>query len=104
MPLAFTVKIIFEIPNILELTLSNIQQNLKSNDLTNFSSGEVSKSIAKQFDQDIVVPFVLYLDDFQNNNALGSHTFSICGCYINFPLMPKYLHSKVQYIFYAALK
>jgi len=102
MPLAFTVKRIFEIPTILKLTLSNIQKNLKSNDLTNFSSGEVFKSIAKQFDPDIVVPFVLYLDDFQINNALGSHTFSICGCYINLPLMPRYLLSKVQYIFHAA--
>jgi len=30
LPLAFTVKIIFEIPNILELTLSNIQKNLQA--------------------------------------------------------------------------
>jgi len=102
MPLAFTVKRIFEIPNILELTLSNIQQNLKCNDLTNLASGEVFKSIAKQFDPDIVVPFVLYIEYFQINSALGSHTFSICGSYINFPLMPRYLLSKVQYIFRAA--
>jgi len=50
MPLAFTVKIIIDLQNILELTLSNIQQNLKSNDLTNLAAGEVFKSIAKQFD------------------------------------------------------
>jgi len=102
MPLAFTVKIIIDLQNILELTLSNIQQNLKSNDLTNLAAGEVFKSIAKQFDPDIVVPFVLYLDNFQINNALGSHTFSICGCYINFPLMPKHSISKVQYIYHVA--
>jgi len=65
------------------------------------ASGEVFKSKAEQFDPDIVVPFVLYLDDFQINNALEGQTFSICGCYINFPLMPRYLLSKVQYIFHA---
>lgn len=50
----------------------------------------------------MIVPYIIFFDDFQINNPLGTHIHSICGCYINFPTMPQHLLSKLDYIFFAA--
>lgn len=102
MPLCFMFKSIFEIPKLLDYTLENIKFSLHNENFINLANGQTFKKIISQFETDLVIPYSLYVDDFQINNALGSHTYSICGCYINFPLMPIYLLSKLDFIFPAA--
>ncbi|XP_058981872.1 uncharacterized protein LOC101889627 isoform X1 [Musca domestica] len=102
MPLQFMIKSIFEIPDLLNQTLENIQNSLSDSNYTSLANGEIFKKKVEQLGSTFVIPYILYFDDFQINNALGSHTYSICGCYIHFPLMPKYLLSKIQFIFSAA--
>lgn len=96
------VKSIFEIPNLLHFTLENTKRSLQSNYLCNFASGEIFKLKKQKMQSALVIPYFLYLDHFQINNPLGSHTHSICGCYLNFPTMPQHLLSKLEYIFHAA--
>lgn len=75
---------------------------MSENTLSNFANGAIFRDKLKEFESAIVIPYVLYFDDFQINNALGSHTYSICGCYIHFPIIPKHLLSQLQFIFPAA--
>lgn len=97
MPLKFTFKSIFEIPTLLDATLSCTKEYSESSILCNFASGSIFKRKKQQLQSDLVIPYTLYFDDFQINNALGSHTYSICGCYFNFPTMPQYLLSSRLY-------
>ncbi|XP_017464873.1 PREDICTED: uncharacterized protein LOC108358198 isoform X1 [Rhagoletis zephyria] len=102
MPLNFQFKAIFESPCLLESTLQNTERYLKESSIQNFVSGEIFKSRKDKIQSELVIPYILYFDDFQINNALGSHTYSICGCYFSFPSMPKHLLSKLEYIFHGA--
>lgn len=102
MPLKFQFKALFELPNVLQMTLANTEKFLADTNFANFSNGQIFHSIKLKFDSQLVIPYVLYFDDFQINNALGSHTFSICGSYYNFPTMPQYILSKLDFIFNAA--
>ncbi|XP_075170230.1 uncharacterized protein LOC142242537, partial [Haematobia irritans] len=100
MPLKFMFESIFKIPKLLQQTLANTEQCLNSNGIyNNYASGQLFKEKVANSAFPLTVPYVLYLDDFQINNPLGSHTFSICGCYINFPTMPQHLLSKLEFIF-----
>ncbi|XP_067615177.1 uncharacterized protein [Eurosta solidaginis] len=102
LPLDFIFKSIFQIPPILDKTIKNTQENLIQSSICNYINASIFKNKILKFRNAIVIPFVIYFDDFQVNNPLGSHTLSICGCYINFPSMPQYLLSQLQYIFPAA--
>ncbi|XP_067645288.1 uncharacterized protein [Eurosta solidaginis] len=102
MPLNFQFKAIFEIPCLLQSTLQNTEKYLKESSIQNFVSGRIFKARKDKIQSELVIPYILYFDDFQINNALGSHTYSICGCYYSFPSMPKHLLSKLQYIFHGA--
>lgn len=79
-PLKFQFKKIFEIPGLLDITLENTQKSFESSVLSSFASGDIFKMKKKLFDSDLVIPYTLFFDDFQINNGLGSHTYSICGC------------------------
>lgn len=102
MPLKFMISALFKIPNLLDLTLENSKKFLNSPVLQNFTNGELYKTKLLKYQYNLVIPYVLYMDDFQINNPLGTHTFSICGCYISFPSMPQHLLSKLDYILTAA--
>lgn len=56
-----------------------------------------------QYNNKFVVPFFLYFDDFEINNAFGSHGSSLLGIYYSFPTAPEFLKFKLQNIFIAAL-
>lgn len=104
MPLKFIFKSIFKIPKLLDETLKNGQMFLNSNTIENIASGEIFRKKVKAFPNKIVNSYELYLDDFQINNPLGNHKTPMCGSYFNFPIMPQYLLSKLEYIFTSHLK
>jgi len=52
----------------------HICENKCSNVLTSIVHGDVWKHIEKQFAEKLVLPLLLYFDDFEINNPLGSHS------------------------------
>jgi len=91
MPLIFMFQEIFKIPKLLELTLFNAQNCFMKNTISNFASGEIYRQQKSNFSEtDFMIPYVLYFDDFEIDNPVGSHKISICGAYISFPTMTRY--------------
>lgn len=52
-----------------------------------------------KFGNAIVLPMFIYFDDYGINNPLGSHSKSIFAGYYYFPTVPRYLTSKLNFIF-----
>lgn len=52
-----------------------------------------------------VPPFNLYFDDYETNNNLGGYAMihTLCEAYYNFPTIPQYMQSQLQYVFVAAV-
>lgn len=102
--LKFQFQKFFELPNVLSICQKNYEKLISEERLCNFINGKVFKEKMKNFSNDqIVIPFVLYFDDFEVNNPLGSHAGndSICAIYYSFPTLPQHLLSSLKYIFVA---
>lgn len=105
MPIEFQIKKFFELPNVLNEVIENTAKLSMENDLCNFVNGKRWKNIAKKYEGQIVIPFFLYNDDFQVDNALGSHSGenSISAFYYSFPTLPAYCGSSLENIFLCML-
>jgi len=62
------------LPNVFRIIMIHICENKCSNVLTSIVHGDVWKHIEKQFAEKLVLPLLLYFDDFEINNPLGSHS------------------------------
>ncbi|XP_024875366.1 uncharacterized protein LOC112456837 [Temnothorax curvispinosus] len=104
MPLRFQFRKIFEKGGLLKRTLDNIDCLQKCPIFTNFVQGELWKQKTKLYSDKIVMPYFLYLDEFEINNPLGSHSkvHSICNFYYSFPCFPVE-ESKLENVFFAAI-
>lgn len=101
--LEFQFRKFFELPEILEETLKNMNDLRQNGDINNFINGALFKKITRRYSEnDTIIPFFLYWDDFEINNPLGSHFCSILGIYYSFPTLPSKYLSKVENIFVAA--
>lgn len=71
--------------------------------ISNFVQGKLWKEKVSRYEGKIVLPYFLYVDDFEINNPSGSHaTFqSVAAFYYSFPLAQN--NSKLSNIFLAAL-
>lgn len=87
MPLSFQFRKFFEKDNLLKHTLDYMDVIYNSKKFTNFIQGELWKSKVQLYPGKILIPFFLYMDDFEINNPLGSHSgvHSICNVYYSFP-------------------
>ncbi|XP_066595409.1 uncharacterized protein [Prorops nasuta] len=67
--------------------------------------GEIWQSIEKRYHGKIVLPLLLYFDDFEINNPLGSHSNiqKIGAVYYTIPCMPRKYGSILENIFLAQL-
>lgn len=100
MPIKFQIKSFFELPNILNVTIENQKTMQNHSSIINFVNSDTFANKLSNFSpNDIVIPYFLYCDDFQINNALGTHVFSICAFYYSFPTIPQHLLSKLNFIF-----
>lgn len=65
--------------------------------LINFVQGSLWKSKVQLYPGKILIPYFIYIDDFELNNPLGTHTkvHSICGIYYSFPSLPN-VNSKLE--------
>lgn len=75
----------------------------ENNLLSNFVQGKLWAKKIPQYKGKIVFPYFIYIDDFEINNPLGSHSTyqSISAIYYSFPLIEN--NSKLSNILLAAL-
>lgn len=74
--------------------MAELEETDNDNYIKNFVQGNLWKSKKANFQsEDIVLPYFLYNDDFEPNNALGAHagTDKLSAFYYNFPTVPKSL-------------
>ncbi|CAH1107876.1 unnamed protein product [Psylliodes chrysocephalus] len=104
MPLKFQFKTFFEKDGLLEKTLKHIEYLQRQTKLTNFIQGELWKTNMLMYPNKILLPYFIYIDDFEINNPLGSHSskHSICNTYYSFPCLPVD-ESKLENIFHGAV-
>ena len=78
-------------------------ENRETNIYTNIIHGEVWKSKIATIINKIVIPYLLYYDDLEINNALGSHSTeqSLAAFYYSFPSIPQHHLSLLENIFVA---
>ncbi|XP_043271173.1 uncharacterized protein [Venturia canescens] len=72
-PIKKVFKKFLELPNVFNMIVSNIRNVKKSLSIISIMQGTTWKSIEKEFHNQFVLPLLLYHDDFEINNSLGSH-------------------------------
>lgn len=99
MPIQFQIKTFFELPGVLDCTLRNTELLLSKTKICNYVNLEIHQQTMSKFGNKIVLPMFVYFDDYGINNPLGSHSKSIFAGYYHFPTVPRYLTSKLNFIF-----
>ncbi|XP_075149834.1 uncharacterized protein LOC142223889 isoform X1 [Haematobia irritans] len=103
-PIKFQMKKFFELDGVLEGFEENIKNFNDNNNLKNFCCGKLWKDKIRHVrGKDLYIPYLLYFDDFEINNPLGSHSSSLLAIYYSFPSAPIPLKFKLDNIFIAAL-
>ncbi|KAK0074910.1 hypothetical protein PV326_012070, partial [Microctonus aethiopoides] len=87
-PIRFVFQKFFELPSVFIETLHYVQ-SLKKNSaiISNFIQGDLWRNLSMNDEDKIVFLLLLYYDDYENNNPLGSHrSISKCGAvYVTIP-------------------
>lgn len=107
LPLKFQFQKYFEQGNNFKKQLKrlNLYKTNESTTIDNFVQGALWKQKVSQYNNDkIIIPFFLYMDEFEINYPLGSHSSfqSVSAVYYSFPLAEN--SSKLTNIFLAAVK
>lgn len=103
MPIKHQIKSFFESPGVYNKTV----ENMKSLELEKKSSNVVNtslwKSIKQQSADKMIMPYFLYSDEAEMNDAIGAHsgTHKVCSLYYSFPTIPSHLLSRLDNIFVA---
>ncbi|XP_065226772.1 uncharacterized protein LOC135850010 [Planococcus citri] len=101
-PIREVFKQFFETREVYIRTMSYYDSLMKNSEIiTNFVQGSFWQKKHLDFGDKKVLPVFLYYDDYENNNALGSHAgIQKCGAiYISIPCLPPELNSKLSAIF-----
>lgn len=103
MPIKHQIRLFFESPNVLSKTLENINHLEQEDSLKNVVNGSLWKSIKAKVGDKIIVPYFLYSDEAEMNDAIGAHsgTHKVCSIYYSFPTIPSHLLSRLDNIFVA---
>ncbi|XP_026317216.1 uncharacterized protein LOC113228188 isoform X6 [Hyposmocoma kahamanoa] len=107
-PLRQTLSNFLNLPGVLSHIL-NYQQmlldesNVSNGDvIRNVIQGSLWKELSANIDKDsIVIPLILYFDDFESGNALGSHAgeYKLGAVYISIATIPPEQSSRLENIF-----
>lgn len=104
-PLRHTLKCYFQMDNVLDLCLKYQQKlQLENKILSNIIQGSLWKS--KKFSNgDLMFPLLIYFDEFEVGNPLGSHSGinKLGAVYASVPLIPPEYLSKLTSIFVCML-
>ncbi|KAB0790664.1 hypothetical protein PPYR_14890 [Photinus pyralis] len=103
MPLQFQFRKFFERGNLLR-NMQDYMNRLKTcTKMKNFIQGKLWAEKTKLYPNKILIPYFVYIDDFEINNPLGSRAglHSVCNVYYSFPCHP-IENSKSENVFLAA--
>lgn len=105
--LSQNLKLFLELPNVLTkiLTYQEKLSNTKSDIMCNVIQGNLWINLKEHFIEPYTLPLLVYFDDLQIGNPLGSHaTFTKVGAvYYSIPTIPPEYSSKLQNIFVAEI-
>jgi len=100
------LKAIFEIPNILKDISDYMEQVTNdSHCVSNIIQSELWKNLSHNFYGKLVLPLIIYYDEFETNNPLGGHAgvHKMGAVYFSLPCMPPEARSKLDNIFLTLL-
>lgn len=95
-PLKTMLKKIFELPEVYDTVLTYVQHlEEETSVISNFMQSKLWKRKIQNFESKKVFPIMLFCDDYETGNALGSHSGcnKLCGCYITLPCFPPHYQS-----------
>ncbi|XP_067625781.1 uncharacterized protein [Eurosta solidaginis] len=99
MPIKFQIAKYFQSKSNLKDTLENMQ-TLKYNNqcYTNVIHGETWEKKICDFNEKLVIPYIIYYDDFGIDNPLGSHAAvqTVCGIYYSFATISNHSQSTLE--------
>lgn len=104
-PIKSVLKKFLELPNVLTSILSHLEYCKKSEPIISAVQGDVWKNIEQKFPEKIVLPIIVYFDDLEINNALGSHrnVHKLGAVYFSIACLPFEYSSMLENIFLAQL-
>ncbi|KAJ8674307.1 hypothetical protein QAD02_005569 [Eretmocerus hayati] len=102
-----TFKAFFEKPGVLKTVLKYMKALSRNTSvLSNWIQGESWRAkMIKYYANQIVIPFLMYIDDFDVNDPLGSHKGiqKMCGIYCSIMTLPPEFRSLLENIFLVML-
>ncbi|KAL4710135.1 hypothetical protein ACJJTC_016537 [Scirpophaga incertulas] len=108
-PLRDILEFFFSINNVLKDTLDYLNCIMKNPfGIENIVQGSVWKEKINselEKENEMILPIVVYFDDFEVGNPLGSHAgiHKLGGVYVSLPCLPPHYVSQLQHIFILAL-
>lgn len=92
-PMSSVLETFLNLPGFLQIVLNHLDYLYNEIDeeyMCNIVQGELWGQICKKYDGKIVLPLVLYFDEFEAKNALGFHTGvdKIGADYFMLPIVP----------------
>lgn len=103
-PLQTTLKRIFSMPGLMEEVDAYINATSLDENLTNIVHSQSWKDTVSELNipsTSSVLPLLVYYDDFECGNPLGSHAgiHKLGGMYVSLPCLPPRFASQLSYIF-----
>lgn len=101
-PIRSLLKKFLQLPNVFHTIIEHLSKQQHIDDrITSFIQGETWKHVKEKFAKKLVLPLLLYFDDFEINNPLGSHrgVHKIGATYCTIPAIPYEYSSMLENIF-----
>lgn len=103
MPIKHQFKLFFESGNIFNDTINHIRLLEDKENITNIVNGTLWRHVKQSFKDRCVIPYFLYSDEVEMNDAIGAHsgTHKVTGLYYNFPTIPPHFLARLENLFVA---
>lgn len=103
-PLKKLFKNFLELPGVYRLLLSYMEKSKERNSITNLLQGKLWHSIEQNY-ENVVLPLILYFDDLEINNPLGTHRgkHKLGVVYCSIACIPEEYSSQLENIFLVQL-
>ena len=103
-PIRKVLQKFFELPDVLDKTIQYVQSLLENSKfITNIIQGTLLKNTVFLEPNRITLPLLIYFDDYENNNPLGSHKgINKCGAvHVAILVCLQYFNRKLKIYFYS---
>lgn len=99
------LKTFLTLPNVLNSIISHMDQLTSSDIISSIIQCDVWRKIEQRFGDELVLPLILYYDDFEINNPLGSHRGinKLGAVYCSIASLPHEYGSMLENIFLSQL-